>query len=287
MNILITGALGWLGKALTETLGRAHAVTAFDLESPDAPREDLDLSSSASCDGLRSVSVRYGDVTEFDSVSAAMAGQDAVVHAAIASTVTRGLYRADDPAPFAVNVRGAYNVLEAARRNGVRRAALVASAETHVSHPPGRFIDHASFYRGAGSIYDLTKALQEEVARWFCDLHGMNVSVLRLGDILDLGAGAAKAIGLEEDASDDAKVQARGEETWQESMNTNSWIDRYDVARACLKALESDQQGFNVFHAVAAAEARGRFDVDRTERVLGIRFRRDFDLRPASQRTPT
>ncbi len=284
MNVLITGGLGWLGKALTEALDSEHNVTAFDLEHPEAPREDLAL-DTADRGRFPSVQVRYGDVTDYDSVSSAMAGQDAVVHAAIASTVARGLYKAHDPVPFDVNVRGAYNVFEAARQCGVPRIVLIASAETHVIHPQGTFVDHTKPYRGAGSIYDLTKSLQEEVARWFCDLYGMNITALRNGDILDMRAGMAKPVGYVKSA-DGGSWEERADEMWQESIDTNSWIDRYDIGRACLMALERDGQGFEAFHLVAAPESRKTFDVDRSERALGFKLEQDFDLRPASQREP-
>lgn len=127
MNVLITGGLGWLGKALTEIVSRHHTVRVFDLESVAAPREELDFNSE----------VVYGSVTDFEVVQSAVEGQEAVVHAAVASTVLRGLYKPDDPVPMDVNVRGTYNVLEAACQAGVDQVIQIAAAETHVDHPPG------------------------------------------------------------------------------------------------------------------------------------------------------
>ena len=39
MNVLVTGGLGWLGKAITEVVSRDHEVCAFVLEAPDVERE--------------------------------------------------------------------------------------------------------------------------------------------------------------------------------------------------------------------------------------------------------
>ena len=82
MKVLITGGLGWLGKALSEQVSTRHSVCAFDLERPDVERERSEFEGD----------VLYGSVTDYAAVLAAVEGQDAVIHAAVASTVTRGQY---------------------------------------------------------------------------------------------------------------------------------------------------------------------------------------------------
>ena len=72
--------------------------------------------------------------------------------------------------------------------------------------------------------------------------------------------------------------------SWHNSMRTGSWIDRYDVGLACVKALGLGLQGHQVFHLVGADSARTRFDVERTEMALGIELTSDFDRRHASER---
>lgn len=258
MRVVITGGLGWLGKALTEVVSRHHTVRVFDLESVDVPREELDFDGE----------VRFGSITDFESVLSAVEGQDAIIHAAVASTVLRGLYEPGDHVPVDVNVRGTYNVLEAARQAGVGRVLQIAAAETHADHPPSVFVDRNTPYAGAGSIYDLTKRLQEETCSWFAQLHGLNVISLRLGDILDLERGMNK----------------HGDEAWKQALAEESWIHRYDVGEACVRALEIDHMGHDIFHLVGAPSAKKRFDVARAEDVLGIELTTQFDPTPAGER---
>lgn len=52
---------------------------------------------------------------------------------------------------------------------------------------------------------------------------------------------------------------------------------RYDLARACLKALELDPVGYTAFHVVGALQARQRFDIARTEKELGLAFESQFE----------
>ncbi len=112
MRVLVTGATGFLGAAICrELLARGHAVRA--LVRP--------ASALAGLEGL-GVEVARGDVLDPGSVRAALAGHDAVVHAA-------GLPRIGGAARevLAVNVRGAEVVLGAALEARVARAVLTSS----------------------------------------------------------------------------------------------------------------------------------------------------------------
>lgn len=259
MKVLITGGLGWLGKALSEQVSTRHRVCAFDLERPDVERERSEFEGD----------VLYGSVTEYSDVEAAVEGQDAVIHAAVASTVTRGQYvDVTDTVPFDVNLRGTCNVLEAMRRHGVARFIQIASAETHVEHPAGTFLDDGATYFGRPSYYDLTKCLQEQICQWFAYHYELDITLLRLGDIVDTAQGRSK----------------HGEHSWDASMATDSWIDRYDVGKACLQLLEQSNAGVRIYHLVGAPAARERFDIDRTTAALQLSLTTEIDKRPASRR---
>jgi len=266
VKVLITGARGWLGKAVTEVVATEHAVRAFDLAAPDIPVESPVLPEDAE------VETTPGSITDYIGMRAAMEGQEAVIHAAVRSTLAHGHYRAGEAEPFDVNVRGTFNVFEAAREAGIGRVIFIASAETHVTRPAGESVTGDTPYYGQpDDIYDLTKHLQEEVGAWFAAIHGMDVIGLRLGDIVDVKQGRSKW----------------GDDGWERSMHEDAWIDRYDVGRACLGALSMPSEpkgGLRRYHLIGAPGAREKFDVGRTESDLGVRFTTDFDRRPGSKR---
>ena len=259
MKILVTGGLGWLGKAITEVVSQHHEVCAFDLETPDVERERIKFNGEK----------LFGSVTDFGQVQDAVKGKDAIIHAAVASTVTRNQYAdVTDAMPFEVNIRGTCNILEAARREGVEQIIQIASAETHVAHPAGTFLDKDGPYYGQPTYYDLTKTLQEKIGRWFAHHYDLRIAFLRLGDVVDVGLGHAK----------------KGEESWNESIRTEAWIDRYDAANACLKLLQHTFTGVEVFHLVGSPSAPEKFDIERTLQSLGLNITTDIDKRPASKR---
>src|SRR5207237_5549022 len=77
---------------------------------------------------------RYGDIAEFAAVHAATKGMDGVLH--LAAYFGQG---EEDALPWLVNLKGLWNVLESARRRGVRHVVHVGSRET--VHPNGVFFE--------------------------------------------------------------------------------------------------------------------------------------------------
>ena len=114
MRVLVTGANGFIGSHLTRTLvARGHEVRAMVRRTSD----------TSLLHGLP-LELAYADITEPDSLAAAVEGVACVFHLA-------GATAAADATTFdCVNRIGTMNVLEAVRKRGctVRRFVLVSSA---------------------------------------------------------------------------------------------------------------------------------------------------------------
>jgi nucleoside-diphosphate-sugar epimerase len=84
--------------------------------------------------------------------------------------------------PFSMNVQGTYNVFDAARREDASKVVVLGSAPVHLMPLDGSKVDaRSALHATAGSdhLYDLTKRLQEEIARDFCETYSMNISPVR------------------------------------------------------------------------------------------------------------
>lgn len=252
MHVLVTGAFGKAAFSIVEALKEAgHEIRGFDL--PDA----------ACPDRTRGIlkDIILGRVENFEEVEIATRNIDAVVHLAIAGG--SGAYNNPD-VPFDVNVKGTYNVFEASRRNGVEKIIHLSSAPVHVSLRKDEMISAMADWRSSeedSPLYDLTKRLQETIARDYCETHGMTTIVLRAGHIVD--------------GRSEKDLKGRSLSTL--TYCRGGWICRYDLASACLKALDSGKVGYHAFHVIGSDRAKYHFDTDRTEKELGLIFQNRFD----------
>lgn len=129
--IIVTGATGFLGNALTRRLADAVGGRESALKPPlkALVRERSDKSS------LAGLEIEYcsGDTSDLDSLVEAFRGADAVFHVAgMVSISARG-----NDKLHAINVEGTKNVLEACRLAEVGRLVYVSSIHAFVEPPMG------------------------------------------------------------------------------------------------------------------------------------------------------
>ena len=243
MNIVVFGAAGWVGRAILENLEGKHQVRAFDI-SPEAweaggPWQDGEIV--------------HGEISDYYTVDRAIEGMDAIIHAA----VYFGEYDPNDDRPFLVNLKGVWNTLESARQRGIRRIVHIGSCQ--VEHPDGTFFS-ADVRRPDGSLYAVTKRLQEEMCRQFHDAFGASLVVLRPCSIIDSRLDMAKGGGK------------LGPGNWSVGM-----VCRHGLAEACRLAVEKEEISFEVLHMAGAPEADAFCNVREAREVLGLTFQGDLD----------
>jgi dihydroflavonol-4-reductase len=221
VRVLLTGATGLLGAAIArELLARGEAVRA--LVRP--------ASGLAGLGGL-AVEVARGDVLDAASVRAALAGCDAVVHAA-------GIARIGAAAreTLAVNVTGVEIVLGAALEAGVARAVLTSStsAAGGTRAPVVRDESAAGNAEALGIGYFVSK-LRGERAGLALAARGLPLVVVRPSFVLGPGdthgSSASIVVAL-------ARRRVPG---WVEGGT--SYADVRDVARGHAEALLRGRAG--------------------------------------------
>jgi len=114
MNILVTGASGFIGNKLALTLAdQGHVVHAV----VRTPGSEFRLQHS-------NIRVFHGDVLDTESLLAAMKGCEQVYHVAGKA----GVWAEDTAIFYKVNIEGTRNILEAALANGVKKIVYTSSA---------------------------------------------------------------------------------------------------------------------------------------------------------------
>lgn len=152
---LVTGGCGFLGSAIVRKLIERGARVRV-LAVPGEPRDNL-----AGVDA----EVLEGDVRNVEDAKRAVDGMDTVFHAA-------AIYKdwAPDPWPmYDVNLRGTFQMIEAARRAGVERVIYTASIVSLGRPPVGTLGDEATPYEAweLDFPYSRSKLLSREIAEYF------------------------------------------------------------------------------------------------------------------------
>jgi UDP-glucose 4-epimerase len=171
-TIVVTGGAGLIGSTTIDLLLRAHdpkRIVIFD---------NLSRGSSVNVDAILRdprVTLLQQDVRDRAAVDAAIEGADAVIHlAALRITACA----ADPRDAFDVMCAGTYNVVEAARRAGVRK--VVAASTASVYGMADRFPtteDHHPYNNR--TWYGASKVMLEGLLRSFNDMYGLPYVALR------------------------------------------------------------------------------------------------------------
>ena len=164
---LVTGGAGFIGSHLAAALlERGDAVRVLDDFSSGKPENLAGLAGD--------LEVRRGDLRDPAAVASAVAGCAGVFHAGARPSVVESV--ADPRLCYEVNFMGTVNVLEAARRAGVR-VVYSASAAAYGDLPV--LPKHEDAPLKPLSPYGAAKLAGEQALRASCHVHGLQGAVLR------------------------------------------------------------------------------------------------------------
>ena len=161
-RLLLTGAAGGLGKVLRERLVPfAQTLRLSDIAALGEPR------------GAHEEVVPC-NLADKAAVHALVAGVDAIVHLGGVS-VER---------PFEeileANIKGIFNLYEAARRHGVRRVVFASSNHVIGFYQQSEELD-AHVGRRPDGYYGLSKSFGEDMAQFYFDRYGIETVSIRIG----------------------------------------------------------------------------------------------------------
>lgn len=220
-KVLLTGGAGLIGSILINRLSDQYEFTSFDIKEVT---------------GTRSV---VGDLSDFEAVAAATAGQDAVVHLAAdsAADATWG-------SALKNNFVSTYNVFEAAKHAGVKRVVFASSQHAtggfyldepwkHIvdgnfdklKHGEYPLVDETCPIRPDG-YYGASKAYGEALGSYYYDYHGLSSIHMRIGWVL---------------SSDDPTFSP---------FALSLWLSHRDVTQFVKLALETER-GYGVYYATS------------------------------------
>lgn len=235
-HIVVTGGSGKVGTYVVQCLAsQGHTILNFDSRAnASLPCRTLigDIRDGAQVfSGLSSYIGEEDPARPFSGRPA-----DAIVHLA---AVPR-MFAVTDPELMRVNVLGTYNVLESARKLGIRKVILASSeaaygfAYSEQIRSPAYFPVDEEHPLAPSDAYGLSKLINEETGRAFAAQYPADIYALRIGDVI-----------VPED-------HARFKEWLRapEGRKRIFWscIDARDLGQVVNLALERDGLGFRVFN---------------------------------------
>src|SRR5579875_1125377 len=229
MRFLITGGEGFIGRHLAELLIReGHSVATMDI----AGNPDLRIS-----------------VTDFPTLMNIDMHFDGIFHLA---AVTSPLQFEEDPLyGFQVNVTGTLNILEMARRKGIRRVVLASSSATY-GDLRERAEEHLLPDRYM-NMYPITKLAGEHLARYYSARGEVECISLRYFNTFgpgesSKGAYASPIAKFIESAKRNEPIIVYGDGT-----QSRDFIYVKDTVRATLLAFKNGKSGesYNIGTGIA------------------------------------
>jgi dTDP-glucose 4,6-dehydratase len=251
MNVLVTGAAGFIGSNLVHLLAKERpewSVTALDLLTYAGNLKNLQPVLS----GASKVSFVRADIADAASISDIFArGKfDIVFHLAAESHVDRSILSSLEF--VRTNVLGTQILLDAARATNVSRFVHISTDEVYGSlGPTGAF--HETTPLDPTSPYSASKAASDLMALAAHKTHGLNVSVTRCTNNYGPYHFPEKLIPLFiTNALEDKKLPLYGD-----GMNVRSWIFVTDHCEALLAVAERGRAG-EVYNIGGGADAELR-----------------------------
>ncbi|MBI2940313.1 MAG: NAD(P)-dependent oxidoreductase [Chloroflexi bacterium] len=230
-RVLITGAGGRIGSSLSVSLRDRYDLRLhYHRNMPEQPPVG---------------DVVRADITRLEEVLPIVEGIDTIVHLA------------GEPSPSAPwesvrdrNIEGTYNVYEAARWAGVRR--IIFATTNHVMGMYDRDRAWPVYARDPirpDSLYGVSKAFGEALARHYYDLYGLSSICLRIGWFLPRPHNEVALF---------------------------MWLSPRDCAQVVWRSIETSYP-FGIFYAISR-NARRHWDITDTIETLGYRPEDDAEL---------
>jgi nucleoside-diphosphate-sugar epimerase len=230
-RILITGAAGGVGTLMRPRLAGDDRILRL-----------LDIGEQAGASAGEQVEIVQASVTDMAAMEAACEGVSAVIHLGGHSLEQVWSQILE------VNINGTYIVLEAARRQGVKRVVLASSNHAVGYIPKDGEAGDYEFPR-PDTNYGVSKVAVEALGSMYADRYGMDVICVRIGSCF---------------------------EKPKDTRMLSTWLSPADGARLFEACLSTPEPGFRVVWGVSD-NTRRWFSLDEA-RKLGYESQDDSEV---------
>ena len=264
MRVLVTGAAGFIGSSLTDRLlSLGHTVTGVDNLSTGQP----EFLAGAKANPL--FTLREHDLLDLDALVESAAGVDLVVHFAANADVRFG---PDHPRrDLEQNIIVTWNVLEAMRRNGVKRIAFSSTGSVYGESPVIPTPEDAPFPLQT-SLYGASKVSAEGLISAYCESFGFGGFIYRFVSILGERYTHGHVLDFYKSLiADPTRLRVLGN-----GKQRKSYLYVQDCVDAILLTLEKSKDKVNLFNLGTNEYCQVTDSIGWITRHLGVNPELDF-----------
>jgi len=170
-KVLITGGAGFIGSNFVHLMLKKHPeykITVLDNLSYAGRKENLQ-------DVLDKITFIKGDIRNKEDVEKAMNGCDEVVHFAALTHVDRSILEAGEF--IQTDVYGTFNLLEAAKKFGIKKFLYVSTDEVYGSINDGSFKETDNL--NPRNPYSASKAAADLLCQSYFETYGLPILITR------------------------------------------------------------------------------------------------------------
>ncbi len=232
MRAFVTGGAGFIGSHIVDRLVQdGHGVTIYDNFSTG--RRGFIRHHTV-------VSVIEADVLDLEVLEQSMAGHDIVFHLQANADVRGGINRTR--VDLEQNTIATWNVLEAMRRQGIKR--IVFSSSATVYGEPGVFPTPEDYAPIQTSLYGASKLACEAMIQAYCEYYGMRSWIFRFVSWI----GERYTHGVIFDFMKKLQENPVELEVLGDGKQKKSYLDVVDGVAGIFFALEHATESVNVFN---------------------------------------
>ena len=250
MSYMITGGCGFIGSHIAEALvARGESVRILD---------NLSSGYEQNLAAFRDrVDVLIGDVRDPADLDAAMADVRFVFHEAALVSVFDSVERPLDN--HAINLTGTLNVLEAARRAGVKRVVVASSAAVYGNDP--NLPKTETMLPCPESPYALAKIAKEYYMRVYAKLYGLETVCLRYFNVYGPRQDPKSMYSGVISKFSDVILAGETPVVFGDGLQTRDFVFVKDVVAANLRAMEAPGVGAGGVFNVATGRRTSLLDL--------------------------
>ncbi|MEE3232799.1 MAG: SDR family oxidoreductase [Candidatus Latescibacterota bacterium] len=225
-SVLITGAAGRIGRILRQGLKDNYLLRLADciqIEDPEV------------------ADVHVADVTNIEEMERICRGIDSIVH--LAGEPSTG---SSWPVVLQANIQGTYGIFEAARIAGVKRVIFASSNHTTGYYEKESIYTKPDMLVRPDSLYGVSKAFGEDLARFYVDEYGLSAFCLRIGSF-----------------QPNCSVRNRSSE-----RILSTWLSHRDMVQLVQCCIDADSIDFGIYYGISN-NTRAYWDTQNARDELG------------------